>query len=62
MNALLGIAKVASRYDRRNIVKWCAIKRNKQLNAQWAKENKLPLVMVAIESTDEEWFLGWEQI
>lgn len=21
---------------------------------------KLPRVMVAIESTDEEWFLGWE--
>lgn len=58
MNALLGIAKITSN---RKIKKWCAIKRYRQYEAKWAKE-KQPLVMVAIESTDEEWFLGWEQV
>jgi len=59
MNALLGIAKVAKRHKRRNIVEWCFIKRGQQLQKQWAKE-KTTTVMVAVESTDEDWFLGWE--
>lgn len=56
MNALLGIAKIT---HNRKIRKYCAIQRNKQLNKKWAKE-KTTTLMVAIESTDEEWFLGWE--
>jgi hypothetical protein len=51
MNALLGIAKITSN---RKIKKWCAIKRYRQYEAKWAKERP-PLVMVAIESTDEAW-------
>jgi hypothetical protein len=56
MNALLGIAKITSN---RKIRKWCFIKRGQQLQKQWAKE-KTTTLMVAIESTDEDWFLGWE--
>lgn len=51
MNALLFVASITSN---QKVREWCAIKRYRQYEAKWAKE-KQPLVMVAIESTDEAW-------
>ena len=59
MNPLLGIAHIAKRYGLHNTVKSLAATRNRQYNRKWAKE-KTTTVMVAIESTDEDWDLGWD--
>jgi methylglyoxal synthase len=56
MNALLGIAKVAHKYNRRKVVKWCAIKRHQQLSKEWEKQ-KATATTVAMTNDFEE--LGW---